>query len=122
MNTTKHDSVVVVFIAWRIRSSVSRRRISAITIAPTAPIAPPSVGVATPLKIVPSTTKISASGGINTKDTRSASAANHRSLTNLLEKSITNAHRKRVVQGKSVSIHIGIREPRGHKKNKIHTK
>ena len=40
--------------------------------APVAPIAPPSVGVATPRKIVPSTRKISASGGIITKVTRSA--------------------------------------------------
>jgi len=35
-------------------------------------MAPPSVGVATPMKIVPSTRKISASGGIMTKVTRSA--------------------------------------------------
>ena len=41
--------------------------------APSAPIAPPSVGVATPRKIVPSTRKISTSGGISTKVTRSAS-------------------------------------------------
>ena len=40
--------------------------------APVAPIAPPSVGVATPRKIVPSTRKISASGGISTNTTRSA--------------------------------------------------
>ena len=42
------------------------------TSAPVAPIAPPSVGVATPRKIVPSTRKISASGGISTNTTRSA--------------------------------------------------
>ena len=42
------------------------------TSAPVAPIAPPSVGVATPRKMVPSTRKISASGGISTKVTRSA--------------------------------------------------
>ena len=40
--------------------------------APSAPIAPPSVGVAMPRKMVPSTRKISASGGISTKVTRSA--------------------------------------------------
>ena len=50
----------------------SRRRASAMISAPVAPIAPPSVGVATPRKIVPSTRKISASGGISTKVTRSA--------------------------------------------------
>ncbi|GAO26991.1 TRAP transporter [Alicycliphilus sp. B1] len=41
--------------------------------APMAPMAPPSVGVATPRKMVPSTRKISSSGGISTKVTRSAS-------------------------------------------------
>ena len=40
--------------------------------APSAPMAPPSVGVATPRKMVPSTRKISSSGGISTKVTRSA--------------------------------------------------
>ncbi|MCY1305774.1 hypothetical protein D9M70_555980 [compost metagenome] len=34
--------------------------------APTAPIAPPSVGVAMPRKMVPRTRKISAKGGIST--------------------------------------------------------
>ena len=43
------------------------------TSAPTAPIAPPSVGVAMPRKIVPSTRKISASGGISTMMTCCAS-------------------------------------------------
>ena len=41
--------------------------------APMAPSAPPSVGVAMPRKIVPSTRKISTSGGISTKVTRSVS-------------------------------------------------
>jgi hypothetical protein len=72
MNRTKHDSFIVVSIAWRSSLRSSRRRTSAMTNAPVAPIAPPSVGVATPRKIVPSTRKISASGGIRTKVTRSA--------------------------------------------------
>ena len=41
---------------------------------PTAPMAPPSVGVAMPRKIVPSTRKISASGGIQHEDHLPASA------------------------------------------------
>jgi hypothetical protein len=41
--------------------------------APSAPMAPPSVGVAMPRKMVPSTRKISTSGGISTKVTCSAS-------------------------------------------------
>ena len=52
---------------------MSRRFLaSAMASAPVAPIAPPSVGVATPRKIVPSTRKIRPSGGISTKVTRSA--------------------------------------------------
>jgi hypothetical protein len=38
-------------------------------IAPGAPMPPPSVGVARPMKMVPSTRKISASGGIITNTT-----------------------------------------------------
>ncbi len=57
-----------------------RLRANAITSAPIAPIAPPSVGVAMPRKIVPSTRKISTSGGINTKVTRSASLDSRPSL------------------------------------------
>ena len=45
------------------------------TIAPLAPIAPPSVGVATPRKIVPSTRKISTSGGIIDVNTLTTSFA-----------------------------------------------
>ena len=41
--------------------------------APVAPIAPPSVGVAMPRKMVPSTRKISTRGGSSTKTTRSES-------------------------------------------------
>ena len=59
--------------------------------APVAPIAPPSVGVATPRKIVPSTRKISASGGISTKVTRSAICDSRPSLSTLLITAAKNA-------------------------------
>src|SRR6476660_9174511 len=45
------------------RSQVRRRCMIASASAPTAPIAPPSVGVASPTRIVPSTMKISTSDG-----------------------------------------------------------
>ena len=73
MNTTNVDSLAVVSIACLRSFHDSRLRATAMISAPLAPIAPPSVGVATPRKIVPSTRKISASGGISTKVTRSAS-------------------------------------------------
>ncbi len=73
MNTTKVESFAVDSIAWRVSLSVRRCRAIAITSAPVAPIAPPSVGVAQPRKMVPSTRKMSASGGIRTKITCSAS-------------------------------------------------
>ena len=57
---------------------------TAITSAPTAPMAPPSVGVAMPRKMVPSTRKISASGGISTNVTRSAMFDSKPSLVTLL--------------------------------------
>jgi len=66
MKSTKQDSFIVESIAWRINFKSSRRRLTAMISAPMAPIAPPSV------KMVPSTRKISASGGIRTKVTRSA--------------------------------------------------
>ena len=69
---TNDDSLAVESIAWRSSGKVSRRFASAMTSAPVAPIAPPSVGVAMPRKIVPSTRKISASGGIMTITTCSA--------------------------------------------------
>ena len=59
--------------------------------APLAPIAPPSVGVATPRKIVPSTRKISASGGISTKVTRSASRDSKPNLSRWLMTAEKNA-------------------------------
>ena len=72
INKTKLVNFVVVSMAC-FNSFISRRpRIKARIVAPTAPIAPPSVGVATPIKIVPSTRKIKNNGGIITKTTRSA--------------------------------------------------
>ena len=69
MNSTKVDKRAVLSMAWR-RSGKSRRlRIKAMISAPRAPMAPPSVGVATPRKMVPSTRKIRISGGMSTKVT-----------------------------------------------------
>ena len=59
-------------MAWRMSLRSMRRRTSAMIKAPTAPMAPPSVGVAMPKKMVPSTKKIRPRGGIITKVTRSA--------------------------------------------------
>ena len=53
-------------VACRIRSQLSRRLAAPRMSAPAAPIAPPSVGVAMPRKIVPSTRKIRNSGGTMT--------------------------------------------------------
>lgn len=72
MNTTKHDSFVVESIAWRSSFHEKRPRDTAMANAPTAPMAPPSVGVATPMKMVPNTRKMRKSGGIITNVTRSA--------------------------------------------------
>src|SRR5690625_1612189 len=72
MKMTKHDKRVVLAMAWLSNLKFRRRRDTAITMAPTAPMAPPSVGVATPMKIVPKTRKIKNNGGIMTKVTRSA--------------------------------------------------
>src|SRR5260221_2336310 len=80
MKTTNEVSLAVVFIAWRNRLNDRRRRTSAIASAPLAPMAPPSVGVATPRKMVPSTRKMSASGGISTKSTRSPLGGNKPNL------------------------------------------
>ena len=67
MNTTKAESFAVDSVAWRIRSQLNRRFAAPRIMAPAAPIAPPSVGVARPMKIVPSTRKIRNSGGTITK-------------------------------------------------------
>ena len=73
MKTTNAVSFAVVSIACLSRLNERRLRANAMISAPVAPIAPPSVGVATPRKIVPSTRKMSASTGISTNTTRSAS-------------------------------------------------
>ena len=75
MKITNEDSFAVEFIACLSSDQLRRRLISARISAPVAPIAPPSVGVAMPRKIVPSTRKISASGGISTNNTRRSSFA-----------------------------------------------
>ena len=66
MNITKADSLTVDSSAWFSTSKLRRRLIAERISAPIAPIAPPSVGVAMPRKIVPSTRKTSARGGIIT--------------------------------------------------------
>src|SRR5665647_3250736 len=48
MKSTKADSLAVDSTAWRTRSHVSRRLSAPKISAPLAPMAPPSVGVATP--------------------------------------------------------------------------
>src|SRR5258708_32809861 len=72
MKTTKVESFAVVSIAWRISGRDRRRRTRAIASAPDAPMAPPSVGVAQPRKIVPRTRKINASGGEGAERNRPA--------------------------------------------------
>src|SRR3954452_4885270 len=59
MNTTIEVRRIVEFIACSTSGHVRRRCSAARTIAPTAPIAPASVGVASPSPMVPSTRKIS---------------------------------------------------------------
>ena len=73
MNMTNADSRVVASSADLIIVRFKRFFIAARTNDPTAPIAPPSVGVAMPRKIVPNTRKINASGGISTMITCCAS-------------------------------------------------
>ncbi len=73
MNSTKQDSLAVLSSACLSKSKLSWRRAVAMIRAPNAPIAPPSVGVAIPRKIVPRTRKIRTRGGISTNVTRSES-------------------------------------------------
>ncbi len=74
MNITKLVISAVDSSACLSSEKESLRLTSAMAIAPEAPIAPPSVGVATPRKMVPSTRKISTSGGIMVVKTRPSSA------------------------------------------------
>ncbi len=92
MKITKADSFSVDSIACLVRPRFSRPLISASTSAPSAPMPPPSVGVATPMKIVPSTRKISASGGISTKVTFSAICDSRLSLSTRLITASTKAN------------------------------
>jgi hypothetical protein len=92
MKTTKHESFVVVLRACFSSEKLSRPRTSAMMIAPIAPMAPPSVGVAIPRKIVPNTRKISNSGGISTKVTRSAMRDSRPIRVTLLISAITKAN------------------------------
>ena len=91
MNITKLDSLVVAVKACLSRLSGRRPRNMPMTMAPTAPMAPPSVGVATPRKMVPSTRKISSSGGISTNVTRSARRDSRFSFSSLLAMAMMKA-------------------------------
>ena len=80
MNMTNAESFAVACAALRAIPRLKRaglrsatRFAAASSMEPTAPMAPPSVGVATPTKIVPSTRKISSNGGTITKITCSES-------------------------------------------------
>src|SRR5437868_13240031 len=83
MKATQADSFAVDSVACRIRSQLSRRLAAPRMIAPAAPIAPPSVGVARPIKIVPSTRKIRNSGGTITNVVCCAIADRKRNPVNL---------------------------------------
>ena len=94
MKTTKADSLAVDSTAWRTRSQVSRRLAAPRISAPLAPMAPPSVGVATPMKIVPSTRKIRNSGGTITKVVCCAMCDRKRKPVNLAMIQLTTATQK----------------------------
>ena len=76
MNSTNDASLAVFSSAWFINFLSKRLRLTAKIKAPKAPMAPPSVGVATPKKMVPKTKKIRIRGGISTKVTCSAKRDN----------------------------------------------
>ena len=77
MNITKVASLAV-FSSACVRILMLKRPLPLASIkAPTAPMAPPSVGVAIPRKMVPSTRKIRISGGISTNVTCSARRDNN---------------------------------------------
>ena len=69
-------SLVVSRHASRSTARFMRPRAAASRMAPTAPMAPASVGVATPAKIDPSTIRISSSGGMSTSTTCRTSVRN----------------------------------------------
>ena len=70
MNTTIDVSRIVESMACSTSGHVKRRCSAARTIAPTAPMAPASVGVARPSPMVPSTRKIRTMEGIIPHNTR----------------------------------------------------
>ncbi len=73
MKTTKDESLPVVSMACLSSFHDRRLRPRARISAPVAPMAPPSVGVAMPRKMVPRTRKMSSSGGTSAVSTRSSS-------------------------------------------------
>ena len=90
MKTTNAESFAVASTAGpeqlqlkRLGLRSSQRLNDGEKIAPLAPIAPPSVGVATPMKMVPSTRKIRKSGGTMTKVTCCASNDRNRNPVTL---------------------------------------
>ena len=96
---TKLVSFVVDSIACLSSVKFKRPRDQANTMAPTAPMAPPSVGVATPIKIVPSTKNINNKGGTITKTTREVifdSKPVPNSLSAKAKANITKPHSKRL--------------------------
>ena len=113
MNITKMDNLVLFSSACLSRSNDSVRRPAAISSAPSAPMAPPSVGVAMPRKIVPSTRKISTSGGISTKVTRSVRRDSSPSPSTLLAKARPSARNEPMVvdRMKISSLAAGISRP-----------
>ena len=84
-------SLVVAASACLSSAQSSRLRAKPMTSAPTAPIAPPSVGVATPRKMVPSTKKMSSSGGMSTNVTRSARRESSPSFSPRLMRAMSSA-------------------------------
>src|SRR6202008_4803125 len=98
MKTTNAESLAVDSMADfkrvqlnRLGLRSSQRLKIASNITPLAPIAPPSVGVATPMKIVPSTRKIRNSGGTITNVTCSAMWDRQRKPSHLLQTQLKNA-------------------------------
>ena len=108
MNTTKVVSLAVASMACRSSFQSSRLRASAMASAPVAPMAPPSVGVATPMKMVPSTRKISASGGIRTKVTFSAMVDSRPRPVMRLITAATNAVAMPTIMLMTISSSVGL--------------
>ena len=97
MKSTKVDSLAVLSRACLSRSMPMRLLETAMISAPNAPMAPPSVGVATPRKMVPRTRKIRISGGISTKVTCCAKRESRPSPVNLLIRASVRASKDATV-------------------------